>query len=105
VGKSEDQLKAEGITYKTGRSMFASNGKALTAGEGEGQIKTFANDSGEVLGSVIWGPEASNMIVEATAMLKLGITAKDFSQVIHGHPTLSEAFLESVESLTGEGVH
>lgn len=105
VGSSEEALKAENIAYKTGRSLFSANGKALTAGEGDGQIKTLFNEDGLLLGTIIWGPEASNIINEATLMAQFSIKAHDFSRMIHPHPTLSEAFLESVENAFGGGVH
>ncbi|HAE38434.1 MAG TPA: dihydrolipoyl dehydrogenase [Candidatus Riflebacteria bacterium] len=105
VGLNEEQLKERQIEYKTGRSMFSANGKALTAGEGDGQIKTLLSTDGKLLGAVIWGPEASNIINEATMMSQFGISNHDFSMMIHPHPTLSEAFMESVENASGEGVH
>ncbi|EKD81803.1 MAG: hypothetical protein ACD_39C01633G0004 [uncultured bacterium] len=105
VGLNEEQLKERQIEYKTGRSMFSANGKALTAGEGDGQIKTLLSNDGKLLGAVIWGPEASNIINEATMMSQFGINNHDFSKMIHPHPTLSEAFMESVENASGEGVH
>ncbi|MBU1105040.1 MAG: dihydrolipoyl dehydrogenase [Candidatus Riflebacteria bacterium] len=105
VGLNEEQLKEQQIEYKTGRSMFSANGKALTAGEGDGQIKTLLTPDGKLLGAIIWGPEASNIINEATMMSQFGINSHDFSRMIHPHPTLSEAFMESVENASGEGVH
>lgn len=105
VGQSEDSLKEKGIDFKVGRSLFSANGKALTAGEGDGQIKTLLGTDGKLLGAVIWGPEASNIINEATMMAQFGIDHHDFARMIHPHPTLSEAFMESVENATGEGVH
>jgi len=105
VGQSEDSLKAIGVSYKTGRSLFSANGKALTAGAGDGQIKTLIADDGKLLGAVIWGPEASNIINEATMLAQFGITDHDFSMMIHPHPTLSEAFMEAVENASGSGVH
>ncbi len=105
VGQSEDALKEKGIEYKTGRSLFSANGKALTAGEGDGQIKTLIGNDGKLLGAVIWGPEASNIINEATMMAQFAIDHHAFGRMIHPHPTLSEAFMEAVENASGEGVH
>lgn len=105
VGYSEDYLKENQIDYKTGRSLFSANGKALTAGEGDGQIKTMISSDGKLLGAVIWGPEASNIINEATMMSQFDINSHDFSRMIHPHPTLSEAFMEAVENASGDGVH
>lgn len=105
VGKNEENLKSAEIPYKVGRSLFSANGKALTAGEGDGQIKTLFDNEGKLLGTIIWGPEASNIINEGTMMSQFGISVHEFSQMIHPHPTLSEAFMESVESAFGGGVH
>jgi dihydrolipoamide dehydrogenase len=105
VGLGEEQLKERQIEYQVGRSMFSANGKALTAGEGEGQIKTLLSSDGKLLGTIIWGPEASNIINEATMMSQFAIDNHAFAMMIHPHPTLSEAFMESVENASGEGVH
>jgi dihydrolipoamide dehydrogenase len=98
VGASEEELKENNVEYIVGRSLFNANGKAMTAGENNGQIKTLFNKNQELLGAIIWGPEANNLINEATLMAQFKINAKDFSEVIHPHPTLSEAFHESVEN-------
>ncbi|MDD3146602.1 MAG: dihydrolipoyl dehydrogenase, partial [Candidatus Riflebacteria bacterium] len=105
VGQNEEALKEKGLEFKVGRSLFSANGKALTAGEGDGQIKTLLGNDGKLLGAVIWGPEASNIINEATMLSLFAIDNHDFARMIHPHPTLSEAFMESVENATGEGVH
>jgi dihydrolipoamide dehydrogenase len=105
VGASEDSLKDRQIEYIIGRSLFSANGKALTAGEGDGQIKTMLSPHGKLLGAVIWGPEASNIINEATMMAQFDIDMHAFGKMIHPHPTLSEAFMESIENATGNGVH
>lgn len=105
VGASEDSLKEQQIPYKIGRSLFSANGKALTAGEGDGQIKTLLSNEGKLLGAVIWGPQASNIINEATMMSQFSIDSHSFSKMIHPHPTLSEAFMESIENASGDGVH
>lgn len=100
VGKSEDQLIEEKTPYKTGRSLFSTNGKALACGEPVGQIKTMISETGKLLGSVFWGPEVSNLIPEATILAQLGITNTEFETVVYPHPTLSEAFFESFESIS-----
>jgi len=105
VGLSEQEAKEFAPNAKVGKFMFSANGKALASGESEGQIKTILDENGKLLGSIIWGPEASNLITEPTLMRQLDISAHDFTSVIHAHPTLAEAFLESVENALGEGVH
>ena len=98
VGANEDELKEKNVDYIVGRSLFNANGKAMTSNENNGQIKTLFNKDKELLGAVIWGPEANNLINEGTLMAEFKIDSKKFSKVIHPHPTLSEAFHESVEN-------
>lgn len=106
VGRSEDQLKKEQVAYKIGRSQFSANGKALAMGEGDGQVKTLVSPEGKLLGTIMWGPETSNLILEGTLAQGLDLTGADLvKQVIHPHPTLSEAFLEALENGLGMGVH
>jgi dihydrolipoamide dehydrogenase len=105
AGPSEDELKNKGTEYKTGRSLFSANGKALTAGEAEGQVKTLFDNDGNLLSTIIWGPEASNLISEGTMMAEFSIKQNDFFKMIHPHPTLSEAFAESVLNAFGQGLH
>jgi len=105
MGSSEDELQKTGKEYKTGRFLFSANGKALTAAESEGQVKTLVDSSGKLLGTTIWGPEAGNLIVEAVMMKNLAVDHVAFSGIIHPHPTLSEAFMEAFENSMGLGIH
>lgn len=98
VGQDEDTLKAKGITYKIGRSMYSANGKALSASEANGQVKVLLSADNKLLGCVIWGPEASNIINEASILSSFNLDCEAFGQVIHPHPTLSEVFVEAVEN-------
>lgn len=98
VGSSEEKLKEEGISYKIGRSMFSANGKAVTAGESEGQIKIMLSEDNTLLGAVIWGPEASVLIHEAALLANLKSDCSELGMMIHAHPTLSESFVEAVEN-------
>jgi len=105
VGMSEDDARAKGMTPTVGRSLFSANGKAVAAGDADGQVKTLTDEHGHLLGAVIWGPEASNLIVEPTILNALNITAQDARNVIHPHPTLSEAFAEAIAAASGGAVH
>jgi dihydrolipoamide dehydrogenase len=98
VGQDEDALKAKGIAYKIGRSMYSANGKALSASEANGQVKVLLSTDNKLLGCVIWGPEAGNIINEATILSSFNLDCEAFGQVIHPHPTLSEVFVEAVEN-------
>lgn len=105
VGYTEEQLKEKGITYKTSKSLFGGNGKALSMGEGEGIIKIISDDDYKIIGVHILGPHASDLISEGLIACEKGMTVDDFKHVIHAHPTLSENFYESVMGLKGEAIH
>jgi dihydrolipoamide dehydrogenase len=106
VGKTEQQLKEEGIAVKVGKFNFVGNGRARAMAETEGFVKVLAHaDSGQVLGIHIFGPRASDMIAEAVAVMSYGGTAHDIGAMFHGHPTLSEAVKEAALDVDGAAVH
>ena len=105
VGYTEEQLKEENIEYLTSKFMFGANGKALTMGEGEGLIKVISDLDYKIIGVHIMGPHASDLIHEGLIACEKGLVADDFKDLIHAHPTLPEAFFESVMGLKGEAVH
>lgn len=96
VGKSEEQLKSEGVDFKVGKFPFAANSRAKTNNDQEGFVKALANkQTDRLLGVHIIGPNAGEMIAEATLALEYGASAEDIARVCHPHPTLSEAFREA----------
>ena len=106
VGLTEEQLVERNIEYRVGKSMYAGNGKALTMNDAEGIVKVLASpDSSALYGVHILGPNASDTITEAVAAMNGMFTLEEISRVIHGHPTLSEAFAEAVNSLIGCAIH
>jgi len=102
---SKDEARTKSMTPIVDRSLFSANGKAVAAGDADGQVKTLTDEHGHLLGAVIWGPEASNLIIEPTILNALNIAARDARNVIHPHPTLSEAFAEAMAAASGEAVH
>lgn len=94
VGLTEEQCETEGIEFRTAKSMFAGNGKALAMGEGEGFVKVIYSPATRlILGVHIIGPHAADIVAEATACMAEGVTVDDVAiAIVHGHPTLSEAF-------------
>ena len=94
VGITEDQCKKEEINYAAAKSMFAGNGKALAMGEGEGFVKVLYSPATRMLlGVHVIGPHASDIVAEATACMTQGVTVDEIATaIVHGHPTLSEAF-------------
>ena len=96
VGKSEQQLKAEGRAYKVGQFPFMANGRALGMDRAEGFVKILADaKTDEVLGVHIIGPNASDLIAEAALAMEFKAAAEDIARVCHPHPSLSEVMREA----------
>lgn len=106
VGLTEEEAKGEGIEVITGEFPFTANGKAVSMNATDGTVKVVArNDTKEIIGAQIVGPEASVMISELALAIKNRLTLKDVSDTIHTHPTLPEAIMEAVKVPLGEAVH
>jgi len=96
VGKTEQQLKAEGREYKAGTFPFLANGRARALGDTTGFAKVIADaNTDEVLGVHIIGPMASELISEAVTIMEFKGAAEDIARICHAHPTLSEAVKEA----------
>ena len=106
VGRTEEELKAVGITYRTGKFPFTANPRARTNGYTEGFVKILAEDAtGRVLGVHIIGPNAGTLIAEAVLAKQSGMSAEDIARACHAHPTLSEALKEAALAVDGRAVH
>ncbi|WP_309493288.1 dihydrolipoyl dehydrogenase [Candidatus Hecatella orcuttiae] len=106
VGMTEEQARNSGVKIKVGRFPFAYNGRALTLGKPEGQVKVITEeDTGKILGVHIIGPHATELIAEAALAVKLNCTMDGLAETIHAHPTLSEAFKEAVLDAGGKVLH
>ena len=106
VGITEAQAKEQGLKYKVGKFPFSANGRALTKGEAYGMVKILADEeTGKVLGAHILGPQASELIQTLTLAIRWGLTVEQITETIHGHPTLSEAIMESANSVFGKAIH
>ena len=106
VGRSEEQLKRDGVTYTIGRFPFLASGRAKALDETEGFVKVLATpDSGRLLGVHILGPRASELITEAVAVMAFSGSVADISAVMHAHPTLAEAFKEAALGAGGRALH
>lgn len=90
VGKTEQQLKAEGVDYRCLKAFFRANGKALALGEPDGLVKVLVEDSGKILGCHIMGAHAADLIHEVALAMTAGLTIDDIRHTVHAHPTLSE---------------
>jgi dihydrolipoamide dehydrogenase len=106
VGKTEEQLVAEGVAFKKGSFPFRANGRARTLGDTTGKVKVLADAATDrVLGVHIIGPEAGNLVSEAAAAMNFGATAEDIARVCHAHPTLPEALKEAAMAVAGQAIH
>uniref|UniRef100_UPI0035B06005 dihydrolipoyl dehydrogenase n=1 Tax=Aquabacterium sp. TaxID=1872578 RepID=UPI0035B06005 len=96
VGKTEQQLKAEGVAYKAGQFPFLANGRARALGDTTGFVKFLADaKTDEILGVHIIGPMASELISEAVVAMEFKASAEDIARICHAHPSLSEATKEA----------
>lgn len=106
VGQTEDELKAAGIEYNSSKFLFSANGKALSLEEGEGFIKAFSSkEDDKLLGVTILGPHANDLIHEGALVMSNDLGVDAITRTIHAHPTLSEAFMESIEGLHDRAIH
>jgi dihydrolipoamide dehydrogenase len=96
VGKTEQQLKAEGVAYKAGTFPFMANGRARALGDTSGMVKFLADaKTDEILGVHIIGPVASELIAEAVVAMEFRASSEDIARICHAHPSLSEATKEA----------
>lgn len=107
VGLTSQEAKEQGIEVEVGVFPFSANGRALTLGETEGQVRVLCEPGGgRVLGVHMMGPGVSDLIAEATLAIQHGITAREMATTIHAHPTLSEAVAEAARAAAwGEAIH
>jgi dihydrolipoamide dehydrogenase len=107
VGLSEEEAKEMGLeNLKTGKFPFSANGKAATQGENEGTVKIItAGVEEKVIGMHILGPHASDLIQEGTIAVAKGVTAAELAELIHPHPTLSEAVWEASLAINKSALH
>jgi dihydrolipoamide dehydrogenase len=106
IGLTEAKARERGYDVAVGKYPFAANGKARILNETSGFVKIVGEKKyDEVLGVHIIGPRATELISEAGAALRLESTSEDLVQMIHAHPTLSEAIHEASEAVEGQPIH
>jgi dihydrolipoamide dehydrogenase len=106
VGKSEEELKAAGVAYNTGKFPFTANGRAKVNMQTDGFVKILADaKTDRVLGVHIVGPDAGNMIAEAAVAMELGASSEDIARTCHAHPTLTEAVKEAAMAVEKRSIH
>jgi len=96
VGKTEQQLKAEGVAYRSGSFPFSANARARALGDTSGFVKFLAQEkTDEILGVHIIGPFAGELIAEAVVAMEFRGSAEDIGMICHAHPSLSEAMKDA----------
>lgn len=106
VGLSEAEAKQKGININVGHFPFVANGRALSVNESDGFVKLIGDaKTGRLLGVHIVGPEASNLIAEASLALEMGAQVEDLALTVHAHPTLPETLMEAAEAALGHAIH
>lgn len=106
VGKTEEQLKAEGIPYKIGKFPFTANGRARANGDTTGFVKLLAHaQTDRLLGAHIIGPSAGDLIGELVLGMEFSAAAEDIALTCHAHPTLGEAVREAALAIDNRPIH
>ncbi|MRM84098.1 dihydrolipoyl dehydrogenase [Riemerella anatipestifer] len=103
VGKTEEQLKEEGVSYKVGSFPMRALGRSRASGDIDGLIKVLADEkTDEILGVHMIGARAADMIAEAVVAMEFRASAEDISRISHAHPTFTEAIKEAALDATGK---
>jgi dihydrolipoamide dehydrogenase len=106
VGETEEELKARGQEYKSGKFPFMANGRARAMGDTDGFVKILADKATDrVLGCHILGPDAGTLIAEVAIAMEFGASAEDVARTCHAHPTLNEAVKEAALAVDGRALH
>jgi dihydrolipoamide dehydrogenase len=106
VGKTEQELKADGVDYKVGVFPFAASGRALAANDSDGMVKLLAHaETDRILGCHIVGPSAADLVQQVVIAMEFGSSAEDLALTVFGHPTLSEAVHEAALAVDGHAIH
>ena len=102
VGKTEQQLKAEGVDYRAGSFPFTANGRARAMGDTRGFVKILADrKTDRILGMHVIGPMASELISEGVVAMEFGASSEDLARICHAHPSLSEVTKEAALAVDG----
>jgi dihydrolipoamide dehydrogenase len=106
VGRTEEQLKADGVAYKVGKFPFTANGRARANGDTDGFVKILADaTTDEVLGCHIIGPAAGDLIGEVVLGMEFKAAAEDIARTSHAHPGLAEAVKEAALGVASRTIH
>ncbi len=102
VGKTEEELKAEGVAYKVGKFPFSANSRAKTNHETDGFVKILADAvTDQVLGAHLMGVGVGEMVAEVCVAMEFGASSEDIARTCHAHPTLTEAVRQASMAVEG----
>ncbi len=105
-GMSEAEARAKLPAVAVGKFPFLPNGKALALGENDGFVKIISDSTThEIVGAVIVGPEATEILPELVLAAKSELTAEEIASTVHAHPTLNEAVMEAAHAVFGAAIH
>ncbi len=106
VGKTEEQLKTQNVSYKVGKFPFLANSRAKVNNETEGFVKILADkNTDKVLGVHIIGPHCGDMIAEMALAMEFGASSEDIARTCHAHPTHTEAIKEAALAVDKRPIH
>jgi dihydrolipoamide dehydrogenase len=106
VGLGEEEARRKYGEIQIGYFPLIASGKALIEGGEKGFVKIFANpQDGAVLGSVIVGPKATELITQLTLAISAEITYEEIGATVHPHPTVSETIMEAAHDILGYAIH
>lgn len=106
VGKTEEQVKALGVTYRVGKFPFMANSRAKAIDDAEGLVKILADkETDKILGVHIMAPNAGELIHEAVLAMQYGASSEDIARTCHAHPTMSEAVKEAAMATYDKPIH
>lgn len=106
VGKTEEELKAEGTKYNSGMFPFSALGRAMAQNETSGFVKIIADaETDRILGGSVIGPSAGDLVQQIVIAMEFGSSAEDLGMMVFSHPTLSEAVHEAALSVNNHAIH
>ncbi len=106
IGRTEEELKKDGVAYNVGKFPFTANGRARAMGDTDGFVKILADKATDrVLGAHIIGPDAGTLIAEIAIAMEFGASAEDIARTCHAHPSLNEAVKEAALAVAGRPLH
>jgi dihydrolipoamide dehydrogenase len=106
VGRTQEQLEADGVKIRVGKFPFSANSRARITGDTGGLVKILADAASDrVLGVHILGPLAGDLVAEAVLALEFGASAEDIARTCHAHPAMGEAVKEAALAVAGRALH